>query len=343
MLQAVIDLRSDTVTKPSAAMRAAMAAAEVGDDLLGEDPTVRKLEETVAARLGLQAGLFVPSGTMGNQLGVAVHVAPGDDVLCSLGAHIKWYEAGATAALSGAQLVTVGADCLFTADELRETFQPERADLCSPTNRLLCIENTHNRGGGLLWPSDQLSEVVKTAKELKLALHLDGARLWNAAIAQGQKEHVLCASFDTVTVCLSKGLGAPVGSVLCGSAQHMRRARHLRRRFGGSMRQSGVLAAAGLYALEHNLGRLQDDHDNAELLWSRLQQHRSLRVSRPQTNIVMVDLLPPLQPAQVVVQALRERGVLCAPFGPRRLRLVTHLDVDRAACDEAVQIILNLL
>lgn len=343
MLQAVIDLRSDTVTRPTPGMRAAMATAEVGDDLFGEDPTVRKLEEVVCLRLQKEAAVFVPSGTMANQLAIRCHVQPGDDVLCQEGAHIKWYEAGAAAALAGAQLVTVGHGSPFSAAELAATYQPERADQCSPPNRLLCLENTHNRGGGSIWPLELLDEVTQAARGLRLALHLDGARLWNAAVALGVPDARIAAPFDTVSVCLSKGLGAPVGSVLAGPKDLIHKARRFRRMYGGSMRQSGVLAAAGLFALSHQYERLAEDHEHAKRLAEVLSDVPTVSLVSPQTNILLVDLLSPLPPAAVVVERLARVGVLCAPFGPRRLRLVTHVDVDRAACEQAAQTMRQVL
>ena len=343
MMQAVIDLRSDTVTRPTTAMRAAIGAAEVGDDMFGEDPTVRKLEEVVASRLGKAAALFVPSGTMANQLAIRCHVQPGDDVLCSDGAHIKWYEAGAAAALAGAQLVTVGHGGFFSVAELLATFQPERTDQASPPNRLLCFENTHNRGGGSIWPMQKMYEVATAARQLGLRLHLDGARLWNAAVALGVPDAEIAAPFDTVSVCLSKGLGAPVGSLVAGPVDVIHKARRFRRMYGGAMRQAGVLAAAGIYALSHHYQRLADDHHNARRIAEVLSDLRHVSVIEPQTNILLFDLSPPLPDAAEVTTRLKAQGVLSAPFGPRRVRLVTHLDVDRAACEEAAQRIRQVL
>ncbi|HND10223.1 MAG TPA: GntG family PLP-dependent aldolase [Pseudomonadota bacterium] len=343
MLQAVIDLRSDTVTRPTTAMRAAIGAAEVGDDMFGEDPTVRKLEEVVATRLGKAAALFVPSGTMANQLAIRCHVQPGDDVLCSDGAHIKWYEAGAAAALAGAQLVTVGHGGFFTVADLVSTYQPERTDQASPPNRLLCFENTHNRGGGAIWPMQQMYEVAQAARQLGLRIHLDGARLWNAAVALGVPDAEIAAPFDTVSVCLSKGLGAPVGSLVCGPVDVIHKARRFRRMYGGAMRQAGVLAAAGIYALSQNYQRLAEDHHNARRIAEVIGDLRYVSVVPPQTNILLFDLAPPLPDAAEVTARLKAQGVLVAPFGPRRVRLVTHLDVDRTACEEAAQRIRQVL
>ena len=342
-----VDLRSDTVTRPGPAMRAAIAEAVVGDDLYGEDPTVLSLQEQVAALLDKEAALFVPSGTMANQLGLRLHTQPGDDVLVSEGAHIKWYEAGAAAALSGLQLVTVGSPegaGLFSAAELQAVYQPRRSDHGSAPMTLLCLENTHNRGGGRVWPMAQLASVCAAARELGLRLHLDGARLWNAATALGCSPADLSRPFDTVSVCLSKGLGAPAGSLLCGRRSDIDRARRFRRMYGGSMRQAGILAAAGCYALQHHLSRLGEDHENARLLAAALTGLSRVQVVQPvETNIVLFDLLPGLPDAATLVSALAARGVLVSAFGPRRIRLVTHLDVDRAACLHAAEQLRDLL
>ena len=332
----VIDLRSDTVTRPTPGMRAAIAAAVVGDDLYREDPTVQALEQRVAALVGKEAALFVPSGTMANQLGLRLHVQPGDDVLVSDGAHIKWYESGAAAALSGVQLVTVGQGGFLSVAELREAHHAERSDHAYAPMRLLCLENIHNRGGGKVWPAGQLQAVCAAAVDLGLRLHLDGARLWNAAVALGTSPSAVAAPFDTVAVCLSKGLGAPAGSLLCGRGPDIERARRFRRMYGGSMRQAGILAAAGLYALEHHYELLAKDHEHARLIAQGLGGLAHVAVTAPETNIVLFDLEPPLPEAEVVVAALQAQGVLCGAFGPRRIRLVTHLDVDRAACSQAV-------
>lgn len=334
----VVDLRSDTVTRPTPGMRAAIAAAEVGDDIFREDPTVRRLEEQVAARIGTAAALFVPSGTMANQLGIRCHAVAGDDVLCSEGAHIQWYEAGAAASLAGVQLVAIGNGShsgLFDPDHVTSGFHPVRGDYSTAPMRLLCIENTHNRGGGRVWPRAQLEAVCAAARGLGLKLHLDGARLWNAAIAQGVPPQALAAGFDTVAVCLSKGLGAPVGSLLCGSRETIETARRFRKMYGGAMRQVGILAAAGLYALEHHYTRLAEDHDHARLLAERIAETPHVTVVPPETNIVLFDLAPPAPDAGEIVRRLATRGVLSSAFGPRRVRLVTHLEVGRSDCERA--------
>jgi threonine aldolase len=340
----MIDLRSDTVTKPSAAMRAAMAEAAVGDDVFGEDPTVNRLQERAAALLGKEAALYVPSGSMANQIALKVHCQPGDDVVIGEGAHNLLYESGAAGAIAGIQATTVGRGGTFTARDLEAAFKPAANHSYAPT-RLVCVENTHNRGGGLVWAQRDVSEIAAFARTHTIALHLDGARLCNAAAAQGATPAALAAQFDTVSMCFSKGLGAPVGSVIAGSKALMVRAHRFRKMLGGGMRQAGILAAAALYALDHNVDRLADDHANARLLAERLCELPGLSVNleKVQTNIVMVDLATWLPAAADAAAALKAAGVLCLPMGPRRLRLVTHLDIDRAACERAVQLIADAL
>lgn len=340
----MIDLRSDTVTKPSPGMRAAMAAAEVGDDVFGEDPTIIRLQERAAGLLGKEAALFVPSGTMANQLGLKVHCQPGDDVIVGEGTHCMGSESGAAAALAGVQFSVVGQGGLFTAADA-ETALRGADNVHNPPSRLIVVENTHNRGGGVVWPQTQVVELAALARSRGLALHLDGARLCNAALASGKTPAELAAPFDTATLCFSKGLGAPVGSIIAGPRPLVARALRFRKMFGGGMRQAGILAAAALYALDHNVDRLADDHANAHLIAQRLASVPDLCVdlARVQTNIVMVDLGPSRPAASEAVERLRAQGVLCVAFGPRRLRFVTHLDVDRAACETAAAIIARTL
>lgn len=328
-----IDLRSDTVTRPTAAMREAMARAEVGDDVFGEDPTVRALEERTAALLGKAAALFVPSGTMGNQLALLVHTRPGDEVLVSESAHIAWYESGAGAAIAGVQFISMGTQGLFSAEDVRAAAKPERD--YHPRTRLVSVENTHNRAGGRVFPESELGGVVLAARELGLALHLDGARVWNAAAATGRSPAHLAAPFDTVNVCFSKGLGAPVGSALAGPVELVRAARRYRKMLGGGMRQAGVLAAAALHALEHHLERLQDDHENARALAAALASVPGIAVAPVETNIVLVRLAG--SGAERVATALARAGVLATVFDRSTLRFVTHLDVSREAVLEAAE------
>jgi threonine aldolase len=342
----VIDLRSDTVTRPTAAMRAAMLAAEVGDDVFGEDPTINKLQERAAAFLGKEAALFVPSGSMANQIALKVHCQPGDEVIVGEGSHNNLYESGAAGAIAGVQLTVAGQGGLFTGADVEALYKTASNHTNAPT-RLVCVENTHNRGGGAVWRPREVAQIVEAARARGLALHLDGARLCNAAVAQGLSASAaaLTAGFDTVSMCFSKGLGAPVGSVIAGSKALMDRAHRFRKMLGGGMRQAGILAAAALYALDHNVARLADDHANARLLAERLAQRPGISVNLEgvQTNIVLVDLGPALPAAEAAAASLRAAGVLCFPFGPRRLRLVTHLDVDRAACERAAAIMAEVL
>ncbi len=319
-----------------------MAQADVGDDGYGEDPTVNRLQQEVAARLGKPAGLFVPSGVMANQVALRVHCHHGDDVLIGEEAHNQWHENGAAAALAGVQISVLGQGGLFRGADVEAAFKPDN-QLYPPT-RLLCVENTHNRGGGRVWPLGQIEEVCAAGRKLGLALHLDGARLWNAEVQSGISAATLAAPFDTVSVCLSKGLGAPVGSVLVGSKEAIHRARRYRQMYGGGMRQAGVLAAAGLYALANHVTRLAEDHEHARLIGERLSRLPHVRlVAEVETNIVVFDVLEPLPMAQVVAARLRERGVLMNAFGKRRLRAVTHLDVNQAGCEQACDVLAELL
>lgn len=344
MNAAPIDLRSDTVTRPSPAMRAAMAAAEVGDDVFAEDPTVNHLEERAAAFLGKEAALFVPSGSMANQIALKVHCEPGDDVIIGEGAHNYLYEAGAAGAIAGVQFTIVGQGGLFTGHDVEAAWKDPAYHGHAPS-RLVCVENTHNRGGGVVWSQAEVERIAARARARQMAVHLDGARLCNAAVATGASAAALAAPFDTVSLCFSKGLGAPVGSVIAGSKAHIARAHRFRKMLGGGMRQAGILAAGALYALEHNVTRLTEDHAHARLLAEHLAGIPGISVdlARVQTNIVLLDLAPPLPAAIEVAERLREKGILCLPFGPRRLRLVTHLDVDRAACLRATDGLVSVL
>jgi threonine aldolase len=331
---AAVDLRSDTVTRPSPGMRAAMAAAEVGDAVLGDDPTVKRLEERAAELLGQEAALYVPSGTMANQISLKVHCEPGDDVLACEGAHLMWYESGAAGAIAGVQVRSLGRAGRFSGADVDAAYWAAVPTI--PATRLVCVENTHNRSGGVVWTRAQVDDVVATARRLGTRLHLDGARLLNAATALGESAQALASGFDTVSMCFSKGLGAPVGSVIAGSKANIARALRFRRMMGGGMRQAGVLAAAALWALDHNVARLADDHANARWLAERLAPVPGLVVDpAPPSNIVMVDLGPGLPAARELSARLGARGVLCLPFAERRVRLVTHLDVDRAGCERA--------
>ena len=329
-----VDLRSDTVTQPTAEMRRAMADAEVGDDVYGEDPTVRRLEESVAAILGKEAAVFVPSGVMGNQVAIRVHTRPGDEAVVAERSHLYHYEGAAPAALWGVQLRPVGdGSGVLTAADVEAVVQG--AQDWEARTRLVCLENTVNKAGGVAVPLAATAPVAAVARARGLALHLDGARLWNAAVALGESEAALAAPFDTVNVCLSKGLGAPVGSVLAGTRDAMREARRARKLLGGGMRQAGILAAAGLVALDHR-SRLADDHARARRLGDAIATRTPFRLVRePQTNIVLFDT--PGRPAAGVVSALAEHGVLASAFGPETVRLITHLDVDDAGLERAAE------
>jgi threonine aldolase len=333
----LIDLRSDTVTKPTAAMRAVMAGAEVGDDVYGEDPTVNRLQETAARLLGMEAALFVPTGTMANQLAIRAQTHHGDVVLAGRDAHVLRYESGAAAALSGVQVKTLGEDGTFTADDVTAAVPPRDAHNAPAT--LVALENTHNSAGGSVWPVERLEAVAATARERGLRVHLDGARLFNAVVATGIPAARWAVACDTVSFCFSKGLGAPVGSILCGDAATIERAHRFRKMFGGGMRQAGILAAAALYALEHHVDRLADDHANARRLAEGLTA-LGLRVApAPETNIALFHCERDTE----LARALRERGVLVNLMRRGTFRAVTHLDIDRAAIDEALTRIADAL
>jgi len=334
----IVDLRSDTFTRPTPAMRAAMASAEVGDDVWGDDPTAIALEAKAAALLGKEAALYVPSGTMANQIALLLHCRPGDEVIVGRGAHTRLYESGAGAAWAGVQFAEVGgADGTFTADDVDGAALPDDRNL--PRTRLVAVENTHNRGGGRVWPRAQVEAMAARARARGLGLHLDGARIWNAAVATGIPERELAAPFDTVSACFSKGLGAPVGSVIAGARGDVERARRFRKMLGGGMRQVGILCAAALYALEHHRARLADDHANARRLAAGLEGVSGLRLDagRVDTNIVIFEIL---ESAGVSAAELARRteaaGVRLHAIAPARLRAVTHLDVDAAGVDRAI-------
>jgi threonine aldolase len=327
----LVDLRSDTVTAPSAAMRQAMVEAEVGDDVFGDDPTVIALEAEVADLLGYQAGLFTPSGTMANQLGLRLLVKPGQELVCDQSAHVVRSESGAAAVFSGITTRTWRSDRgLVDLDTVAELISPN-AGRHQVSTAAIALENTHNFGGGTVQPVEAVRAVRQLARDNGLGLHLDGARLWNAHIASGRSLAELAEGFDTVSVCLSKGLGAPVGSVLVSSSERIAEAWFWRKRYGGAMRQVGILAAAGRFALRNNLKRLADDHVRARRLAAELGNDPALT----DTNIVVLQVPDALATAA----AAREQDVLCTTVGPRALRLVTHLDVDDADIDRAIEVL----
>jgi len=338
-LAAIIDLRSDTVTKPTLEMRAAMAAAEVGDDVYGEDPTVNLLERRAAEVFGREAALFVPTGTMGNQIAIRLHTQPGQEVVAESRAHILDWEMATTAVFSGCLVRAVQAERGILTWKHIEPVLSGRSPFRAATG-LIEIENTANLAGGTVTPLPVMEEIWAGAKERKLPVHLDGARIFNAATALGVDVKTLTRGFGTVMFCLSKGLGAPVGSMLVGSAELMERARIYRKALGGGMRQAGVLAAAGLIALEKGPARLHEDHANARLLAEALSNIESVTIDLDavETNIVVFRLTGGLSATDVVAR-LKARGILASAFGADAIRLVTHLDVDRAACVAASQAI----
>lgn len=329
----VIDLRSDTVTRPTEAMRAAMAAASVGDDFYGDDPTVHALERRVAGLLGKAAALFVPSGTMANQLAVAGHMRPGEAIACVAEAHVAVHEDAAAARLSGVQVMPLGTRRGFSVIELEDRLREEQSGW--PRVGLVWLENTLGLAGGLVWPLADQREIAELARAHGRPVHLDGARLWNAHVASGHALVELASAADSVSVCLSKGLGCPVGSVLCGDADLIARARASRHAFGGSMRQAGVLAAAGMYALDHHVERLRDDHRRARRLWQALSDLRCWRAIEPQTNMAVFEL-PDRGDAEALCAPLRAAGVLCYPNKYSEVRLVVHLGIDDDAIELAI-------
>lgn len=339
-----IDLRSDTVTRPTAAMRAAMAQAPVGDEQYGEDPTMNTLTERLAALLGKEAALWLPSGTMANQVALRVLTRPGDEVVTSREAHAGWHETGGAAANAGVQLVEVGAQGVFTAAEFEAAIKPRGLPVFPPTT-LVEVENTHNRGGGVVFPQDEVVRICSLARERGMASFLDGARLWNAAVASGRSEAELAAPFDLVAVAFSKGLGAPAGSLLAGSKALIALATRHRRMLGGAMRQSGILAAAALHGLDHHRDRLVDDHRHARALAKVLAASPAVQLdlATVQTNIVVFRLAPGAPDAATLVAQARERGVLLNAFAGRTVRAVTHLDVNEAQVQRAGEVLRELL
>ncbi|MEO8561067.1 MAG: GntG family PLP-dependent aldolase [bacterium] len=332
---AATDLRSDTVSRPTAAMRRAMVDADVGDDVLDGDPTTRHLEARVADLLGKERGLFFPSGTMANQTAIWVHSTPGTEVLLDAGAHVIHWEMAGAAALSGVQVrpVSPGPDCLVAlADDYQRALRP--ASPHAPTASLVCVENTHNGAGGKILSLDELLSIRAVADANRMPMHMDGARLWNASVATGTSLADFGRCAHTVMLSFTKGLGCPVGAMLVGDEPTIRRAHMVRKRLGGGMRQSGILAAAALHALDAHLDRLRDDHAHARTFADAVQGAQGVRVVAPDTNIVMVDL-PEGVSSVAVVAAARDEGVLLTPWHASRLRAVTHLDVDAAAADAA--------
>jgi threonine aldolase len=338
-----IDLRSDTVTRPSSAMRQAIANAEVGDDQYGDDPTVNALQERCAKLFGKEASLFLPTGTMANQVALRTLTRPGDDVVVSHESHAVWHEAGASGANSGVQFTAIGSKGVFSCEELLAALKPLGHMLYPPTS-LVEIENTHNRAGGVVVPQAEIARICVAARERGVSTYLDGARVWNAAVASNKTVGELAAPFDLVGACFSKGLGAPAGSILAGTKQTIDRANRYRRMFGGAMRQSGLLAAGCIYALDHNYAKLEADHANAKAVAQRLAKSPRLKVdlSTVQTNIVVFDVADGGPDSAKVVAEAKKRGLLLNPVGPRKLRVVTHLDVSAADCERAASLLAEI-
>lgn len=335
MPEKYIDLRSDTVTRPTAAMRRAIAEAEVGDDVFGDDPTVLRLERQVAELAGKEAALYVPSGTMGNQIAVKCHTQASDEVMLDVESHIFLYEQGGMAASSGCLARVVRGESGLPAPELLLEALRDDDDHVARL-RLVCAENTHNRLGGVIVPLEQLQSLAEAARSRDVRVHLDGARLWNASVETGIPIDRWAATADSVMMCFSKALGAPVGSILVGSGEFIAEARRVRKRWGGGMRQVGILAAACLHALEHHVERIADDHRRAKRLAAGFRHAPGVRVPEPQTNIVVVEL-EKLVP-QAVLAELHRQGLWMVPFGGRRLRAVVHLDVDDRGLDRAIEV-----
>ena len=339
-----VDLRSDTVTRPTPEMRKAMFEAQVGDDVFGEDPTANALQEKAAALLGKEAALFVASGTMGNQLSIKAHTQPGDDVIIEAGGHAMNFEGGSSAVLSSVQFSTIpGNRGVFDADQVEAAIREENVHY--PVSRLVIIENTHNRGGGTVFPLKNILCIREVAKRGGLRMHMDGARLWNACVASGISPKEYAAPFDSVSVCLSKGLGCPVGSLVTGSKDFIKRVHRFRKLVGGGMRQIGFLAAAGIYALDHHIDRLEEDHRKAKKLAQGLAGIKNILIhpEEVETNILFFDVSPAERTAHEVTAALREKGVRVHPTAKTRIRCVAHLDVSFADIDRALEVIAGVM
>lgn len=342
MVDQMIDLRSDTVTRPTERMRKAIAEAPVGDDQYGEDPSVNALETRLSEMAGKEAGLFVPSGTMANQIALRVLARPGDEVIAGGEAHVLWHEAGAAAAIGGVQITPIGTSGAFTTEQFLAACKP-RDHVVFASTGLVVIENTHNRGGGVVFPQEEAVAICAAAEQRGIPAYLDGARLFNAALAARATVATLAAPFRMASVSLSKGLGCPLGSVLLGSKIDIAAARRVRRIYGGAMRQSGMMAAAGLYALDHHVERLAEDHDNAALFAKILAGAPGVKLdlTTVQTNIVIFKTTR--GPAAPLVEQAKERGVLLSLFGSHMIRATTHLDVSRLECERAAHIVRDLL
>lgn len=334
----IVDLRSDTVTRPTPAMLEAMMKAPVGDDVFGEDPTVNKLEAMAAALFGREAALYCPTGTMSNQIAIKVHTQPGDEVICDKTAHVYQYEGGGIAFNAGAQVKLLdGAQGRITARQVLQAINPD--DVHKARTSLVCLENTANRGGGSCYDLAAIQEIRKVCDEQQLVLHLDGARLFNALVARGESPRQHSALFHSISVCLNKGLGCPMGSLLIGDKDFIRKARRIRKVFGGGMRQAGYMAAAGIYALENHVNRLATDHAHAQLIAAALHKARFTAGLLPvETNIVIVEVKPGYQAADIVAR-LKEQHILAIAIAPTQIRMVLHLDITREMVDHTIAVI----
>lgn len=344
MATSYIDLRSDTVTKPSPAMRQAMASAEVGDDVFGEDPTVVELQEKIASLLGKAKALYVSSGVMSNQLSIKAQTEPGDEIICEQDAHIFNYETAAPTLISSVQVKTIpGVRGVIPTDQLDAAVRPKVYYM--PRSRMICLENTHNRSGGTIYPLEEIVKVAAFARAHEMKMHLDGARLWNAWVATGIHPREYAKYFDSVSVCFSKGLGAPVGSAIVGSAEMIERAHKWRKVFGGGMRQAGIIAAGALFALEHNVERLKEDHEKAKYLAQEISRlpNCSIDMQAVQTNIIIIDVTKTGKKPDDIIALLKSKGVLVTLGSYTSIRAVTHLDVSMEQVRRAVEIIKSSL
>lgn len=340
----IIDLRSDTVTKPSAHMRRRMAEAEVGDDVYGEDPTVNRLEELCARITGKESALFVPSGSMANLIAQLCYIQPGDEIIIGANSHCFRYEVGAGAAIAGAQYVVIEGDGVFTAEDVEKKIR--EPTFHTPGTSLVWIENTHNFGGGIVFPLKEIKRIKLVCEAHNLPLHMDGARVFNAAIASGVSVKEIASEVDSLSFCFSKGLGAPVGSVLCCSRQMRQKMHRFRKMLGGGMRQAGVLAAAAIYALENNVNKLKEDHINAKKLAEGLSKINGIKIdlATVQTNIVIAEIThPAFASSHAFVRELKNHGVAINPLTDKKIRFVTHMHIDRRDVEEVINIVQNVM
>ncbi|HEX7903144.1 MAG TPA: GntG family PLP-dependent aldolase [Chitinophagaceae bacterium] len=337
----IIDFRSDTVTKPTPAMLEAMMSAKVGDDVFGEDPSINELENLSASLFGMEAGLFCPSGTMTNQIAIKCHTQPGDEVICDESAHVYQYEGGGIAFNSGASVKLLHGDRgRVTAEQVRTAINPD--DPHRAHTSLVCLENTSNRGGGSCYDFEEIKKISAVCVENKLAFHLDGARLWNALVAKNETTLQYGQVFDSISICLSKSLGCPVGSVLLGKKEFIKKGRRIRKAFGGGMRQAGFIAAAGIFALQNNINRLEEDHHHARQIADAIAKKDFVKMVLPvETNIIIFELKDAVT-APALVATLKEHGILGYAIAPNRVRLVVHLDISKEMTAETIKIFTNL-